>query len=158
LRDEREYKNGKIVYVGNPFEMDFGDCGDIKGYYALNFEDLNYVFFENKISPKHKKVKLSDFDNSEQDFANNIVKIVVDKKIKDGEYDKYSQNISNLKPFSFSFDNSLDLDDPKMEEGFDNVDMSGVDFSKAITDFVEMMSVDNKEEVLKYIMDLYKRV
>jgi len=158
LRDEREYKNGKIVYVGNPFQMDFGDYGDSKGYYVLNFEDLSYDFFENNISPKHKKVKLSELDTNKDAISNNIVKIIVDKKIEDGGYDKYSQNVSNLKPFSFSFDNSMDLDEPKLDEESENIDMSGVDFSKAITDFVDIMNIDNKEDVLNYIMDLYKRI
>ena len=58
LREEREYDDGKIVYLGNPFQMDFGDVDGIKGYYILDIPSSTYEFTENKSSPKHKKIKV----------------------------------------------------------------------------------------------------
>ena len=44
LRDERKYKRGDIVYVGNPFQMDFSDAASSKGYYTLDLDTLKYSF------------------------------------------------------------------------------------------------------------------
>ncbi len=60
LRDRRKYKNGEILYLGNPFEMDFGDAGSTKGWYELDFTSLQTTFHQNNISPKHIKVQLSE--------------------------------------------------------------------------------------------------
>jgi len=157
LRDERSYKNGKIIYVGNPFEMDFGDSGDAKGFYILNLDDMSYEFIENKVTPKHKKIKISELKNDKDVLKNNIVKIIVDKKIEDGGYDKISNTLSKMNLFSLSFENTFD-DTPKLEESEDEIDLSGVDFSKAITDFIDMMDIKNKKEVLQYTIDLYNKV
>ena len=56
LRDERVYDEGTILYLGNPFQMDFGDVDSTKGYYILDLNTLKYEFTENTISPKHKKI------------------------------------------------------------------------------------------------------
>lgn len=156
LRDEREYKNSKIVYVGNPFEMDFGDTESTKGYYIMNFEDMSYEFFENNISPKHKKIKLSEYENLNQNVENNIVRIIVDKNIENEELEKYSANIKNKNPISLSFDNTIAFN-PISEELDKEFDLSGIDMEKAIFDFVNLLDIDNKEDVAKHTIELFKQ-
>ena len=157
LRDEREYKNSKIIYVGNPFEMDFGDIESTKGYYILNFDTLNYDFFENPVSPKHKKIKLSEYENSKFDIENNIVKIVVDSDIESADLEKYTTNLKKMKPVALSFDNTMSFT-PTLSAGEADFDLSGIDMAKAISDFVNMLDIENKEDVTKYTVDLYKQL
>jgi DNA repair exonuclease SbcCD nuclease subunit len=157
LRDERDYGSYKINYVGNPFEMDFGDSESSKGYYIIDFDSMEYEFFENKISPKHKKIKLSQFDNSKNIIGNNIVKIIVDTNIENDELEKYSTNIQQLNPISLSFDNTAAFN-PILEELDDEYDLSGVDMEKAITDFVALLDIEDKDSVSSYTINLYKNV
>lgn len=156
LRDERKYNGYDINYVGNPFEMDFGDTESSKGYYIINFDTLKYDFFENNISPKHKKIKLSEYDKCKENIKNNIVKIIVDKNIESDDLEKYSTNIQSLTPLSLSFDNTIAFN-PVLEELDDEFDLSGIDMEKAITDFVNLLDIDNKEDVVKYTIELYKQ-
>ena len=155
LRDEREYKNSKIIYVGNPFEMDFGDTESTKGYYLMNFDTMEYTFHENKISPKHKKIKLSEYENTPSAVENNIVRIIVDKNIESEELEKYSANIKSQNPIAISFDNTIAFN-PVSEELDEEYDLSGIDMVKAISDFVGLLDIDNKEDVTKYTTELYK--
>jgi DNA repair exonuclease SbcCD nuclease subunit len=155
LRDEREYKNSKIIYVGNPFEMDFGDTESTKGYYLMNFDTMEYTFHENKISPKHKKIKLSEYENAPSVVENNIVRIIVDKNIESEELEKYSANIKSQNPIAISFDNTIAFN-PVSEELDEEYDLSGIDMVKAISDFVGLLDIDNKEDVTKYTTELYK--
>ena len=41
-RDHREYTNGKsIIYLGSPYELDFGDREQTKGFTILDTDDLS---------------------------------------------------------------------------------------------------------------------
>jgi len=164
LRDERKYDKKTILYVGNPFEMDFGDTGSVKGYYILDFNDLSYSFFENELSPKHKKLSLTDLTTFKTLTAaevraavgNNIIKLVVDKKITSDSIDLLLQKISAHKPFNLSVDYSLYNDAITVNEE-QAYDLSGVDMSKAIEEFVTLLDIEKKDDVSRYCTDLYKR-
>ena len=164
LRDERKYDNKTILYVGNPFEMDFGDTGSTKGYYILDFTDLSYSFFENSLSPKHKKLSITDIatlkslsaTEVKDTVSNNIIKLVIDKKVTSDNIDILIQKISAYKPFNLSVDYSLYSDSITVNEE-QPYDLSGVDMGKAIEEFVSLLDVDKKSEVSHYCLDLYKR-
>jgi DNA repair exonuclease SbcCD nuclease subunit len=164
LRDERKYDKQTIIYVGNPFEMDFGDTGSTKGYYILDFNNLNYTFYENKLSPKHKKVTLTDLMTFKSLSAtevkdtvnNNIIKLIVDKKITSDNIELLIQKISTHKPFNLSVDYTLYNDSITVNED-QAYDLSGVDMSKAIEEFVTLLDIEKKSDVSRYCLDLYKR-
>ena len=48
------------MYLGNPYQMDFGDVYSTKGYYILDVPKMKYTFYENSVSPTHQKIKLSE--------------------------------------------------------------------------------------------------
>lgn len=163
LRDERVYNDGTIVYVGNPFQMDFGDLDGIKGYYLLNLETLKYEFYENKLSPKHKKITLTELTNAKSltgadinEMVNgHFVKFVVDKKVKGDIIDTLIQKFSVYKPLAFTTDytyteNNFNIEDKSYES-------SGVDMQATIEEFIGVLEIDNKESIIKYCSDLYKR-
>jgi DNA repair exonuclease SbcCD nuclease subunit len=164
LRDEREYNNGTIVYVGNPFEMDFGDTGASKGYYILDIETNKFNFYENNISPKHKKIPLSQLEsiittkseNIEKLINRNIIKFLVDKQTTPDKIDAIIKKLSLYNPFSLSVDyllyeNTIGVDDQ-------NYDASAVDLEKTIEEFISVLDIDNKTDVIKVCLDLYKRI
>ncbi len=162
LREERKYDNGTIVYVGNPFEMDFGDTGMSKGFYILDISNSTYSFTENNISPKHKKITLTELSQIKQNnaalddlFKNNIIKLIIDKKVSTDNIDNLLKKIGSYGPFSLSVDYSLYDDSIVVDE--QNYDASGVDLQKTIEEFVNVLDIDNKTPVIGYCLDLYKR-
>ncbi|NBP16287.1 hypothetical protein EBU95_18200, partial [bacterium] len=161
LREERCYKEKKIVYVGNPFEMDFGDVGSTKGYYILDFNNSSLTFYENKFSPKHIKLSLSDLLqnaeklNIETISKNNIVKILIDKKIAPDSIDMLLKKVSAYKPFSLSVDYTVSNNITINEDL--TVDVSGVDIEKAIEEFINALDIQDKEDIINYCRELYKR-
>ena len=163
LRDERVYDNGTIIYVGNPFQMDFGDLGGVKGYYTLDFETLKYNFYENKLSPKHKKISLTDLTSAKSLTGSDInemvnghfVKFIVDKKANSDIIDTLIQKFSTYKPLAFTTDytytdNNYNIDD----KGYES---TGVDMQATIEEFINVLDIDNKGSIIKYCADLYKR-
>ena len=172
LRDEREYGDKKIIYVGNPFEMDFGDTGSTKGYYLLDFNNLVLEFFENCKSPKHKKMLLTDLITSDKfgavvkdqkdikkiqaEIENNIVKLIIDMKVAPDHVDTLLKKFSVYKPFSLSVDYSLVSDTLQITDEA-SLDVSGVDVAKAIEEFVNLLDIEDKPSIIKYSQDLYKK-
>jgi len=163
LRDERVYNDGTIIYVGNPFQMDFGDLDSSKGYYILDLKTLKYEFYENNISPKHKKISLTELTNTKsltgadinQMVNGNFVKFVVDKKANSDIIDTLIQKFSVYNPLAFTTDyvftdNTFLIDD----KGYES---TGVDMQATIEEFIGVLDIDNKDSIIKYCADLYKR-
>jgi hypothetical protein len=138
--------------------MDFGDTGTAKGYYILDIPTSNYEFFENTNSPKHKKITLSELSEAKTPkdaFSNNIVKLIVDKKVTTDNIDKLLKKVSTYNPFSLSVDYSLYDDSITVDD--QNYEATGVDLQQTIEEFVNVLEIDNKSQVVTYCMDLYKR-
>ena len=161
LREERKYENGTILYVGSPFELDFGDAQSTKGYYTLDLNDLSYEFFPNNLSPKHQKINLSnliqidDFNNKAPALlANNIVKLVVDKKIESRDLEKLSLKLNSYHPLNIELDQTYNFSLFTANQS-DEVDLSGIDMTSAITEFVNMLDIQNRKDVTEYALSLY---
>jgi len=163
LRDERKYKNGTVLYLGNPFQMDFGDVDGTKGYYLLDIKTSSYDFYENKLSPKHKKIYLSKLvkypgitDDVKRMFSNNIVKFIVDKHISPDEIDLLLTKFSELDPISINTDYEINFNKFGIDEQ-NEVDISGIDIAEAIEEFINMLDVENKSELISETLELYNK-
>ena len=162
-REERDYKQGKIIYLGNPYQMDFGDTGSQKGYYILNLKNSSYTFKPNNISPTHQKLYLSklvehgDVDETiKNTIKNNIVRFIVDRNIAPDEIDKLLKLFNSFKPLVITTDYTINFDKFGMEDSNDT-DLSGVSIESAIKEFVNLLDVENKDTIIDYTTNLYKQ-
>ena len=162
-RHEKVYGAGTILYVGNPFQMDFGDAGNSKGYHLLDIETGDYEFIENTISPLYEKISLSElvYEGSltpriKQIVTNNIIKLKVDKNICQEDMTVLTNKLSLLKPESITIDYDINfnriLDETKQKE-----DLSGIDVSQAIVDFINLLDIVNKKDIIDYTVELYRK-
>ena len=163
LRDERSFGNNKIIYVGNPFEMDFGDSYQQKGYYILDLNKSSYTFTENALTPKHIKIflsKLITVPNIDKLFntiiSNNIIRLIIDKNISTEHLDALMAFISGYKPIDISIDYDVNYNKLKVDNDT-NVDLSGVVIEQAIEEFINLLDISNKKEVIEYTNNLYSR-
>ena len=165
LKDERKYAEGTILYLGSPYQMDFGDVESQKGIHILDLNTLKYEFVENDNYPKHKKILLSDLikeegftDKVKDEFKDNIVKFIVDKNITADEIDLLLEKLSTLNPLSINVDYAVNFNKFSVQND-PNCDLSGVNIPKAIEEFVNMLDdINNKQEIIDYTTELFKRV
>ena len=161
-RQQRKFNNGNIIYAGNPFEMDFNDIKDQKGYYILDFEqqNINYEFYENNVSPIHVKINLTDLESlkkfaKEKGWSNLIIKIIIDKDIKINLLDKIISSINFEGPFSLTTDYLH-----KFNIG-DNItisnDLGDLNIKACIVEYIESLDVNNKVEVTNKTISLYNK-
>ena len=61
-----------VTVTGCPYEITRGDADNQKGIFYLNLENNEETFYENLISPKHKKFKFEEFD---KDLFKEIMKV-----------------------------------------------------------------------------------
>lgn len=164
LREERQYKNGTILYLGNPFQMDFGDVYSSKGYYILDVKHGTYEFNENEKSPTHQKVKLSELveygtinNTVKRIFKNNIIKLIIDKQISPDDMDVLLKKLLQLKSISITADYDVNFNKFGLESSEEH-DLSGVDIPVAIEEFVNLLEdIPNKDEIVEYTVDLYNK-
>lgn len=162
LREERQYNDGTILYVGNPYQMDFGDVGSTKGYYILDIKHKQHKFYENRLSPQHKKIYLSKLvqfpgitEEVKRMFNNNIVKLIIDKNISSDEIELLLTKFSELNAVSITTDYVVNFDRFGISDA-EASNISGVDIPTAIEEFINLLEIDNKDSVINHTLELYK--
>ena len=162
-RHEKKFGAGTILYVGNPFQMDFGDAGNQKGYHILDLDTMEYEFFANNISPNYNKISLSDMVQAGEitpiiraKFTNNIVKVKIDMNISQEDMDILQRTLSCLKPEVLTYDYDINFN-RILDNKEDIEDLSGVDIEQAIEEFVNSLEPSNKKAIIDYTLGLYER-
>lgn len=161
LKEHRNYEYGTIVYLGSPYELNWGESGDPKGYHILNLHTNEITFYENTESPKHKHIRLSELlidnkitETTKQNFYHNFINFIVDKEIDTNKLDELINKLHLLKPINIKTD--FELEDKLLIEDT-NVQFTGIDIPSAIEEFINMLNVENKNEVLNFTLDLYRK-
>jgi DNA repair exonuclease SbcCD nuclease subunit len=159
FREQRNYNDGYILYVGAPYEMDFGDREQNKGVTIIDFDKFETEFIINELSPKHHRIKISEliagkYTNLASLVKNNIVSVYVDVKIDTLTLDLLIKKISQYNPLQFRTDfNVLDAAQIDTKE----VKKLSIDIETAFEEFIEHVETRaTKKEVLEKCVNLYK--
>jgi DNA repair exonuclease SbcCD nuclease subunit len=153
-KDHKVYEKGQIVYLGSPYQHNFGDMFDERGIYIFDIEKETFQFIENNISPKHYKIYTSDYIEKETNklIENNIVSLVVDKKIEQDEFLNLYSKILKSNPLSVRSEyEELEKEEKKEDES----DYNSGNLLKDIENYIDSMKINNKKEVADYIKQLY---
>lgn len=158
----REYKKGRIVYTGSPYQQNWGEANDPKGVYILDMPKNKLTFIDNNKSPKHIKIKLSELlavgvtESIKNDIRGNIVCFVIDEKIEQAYIDKILASFRALKPLSFTHDDITE-DDMLVNDILTGTENIGIDIKSDIIHFVEQIeNIVNKEEHMEYLEMVYE--
>jgi len=162
LTQERVYQNGKILYLGSPYELNWGEANSPKGFYILDIDKMSYEFIINDKTPKHIKIKLSDLfeegaitDRIKKMFKGNIVKFIVDIETRQTAIDDLIAKFYLLKPLElkivYEYVQKFKAEDMLFES-------LGVNVQTDLTEFVQNLDfVEQKDDIIKYLNDIYSR-
>ena len=87
----------------------------------------------------------------------NIIKLIIDKNISSDHLDALVIKLTTYKPVELRIDYDVNYNKLKIENDED-YDLSGVDIKHAIEEFVNMLDIENKKDVVNYSTSLYERV
>ena len=163
ITQERVYSNGSILYLGSPYELNWGESNTPKGFYIIDITDYSYEFVENKFSPKHRKVRLSELlalgkmtDQMRTEFQGNIISFVVDTEASQTVVDSLIQKFATLKPLEMKVEYDLVKTFDIKEDGLSEA--LGINIETDIIEFIKSLeNVENKDNIVKYLTNIYKR-
>lgn len=163
-KDHRKYDKGEIVYLGSPYQQNFGDCLDERGIYVYDLENNEFNFIENNISPKHIKISLKklisgkiDVKYLKENIPNNFISFVIDNKIDDEKLILLESKLKNLNPLYYRLEyleENIQNINSSLEEG----DLQEIDILKDVETYVNSLDIEDKSEVFSYIEEIYNEI
>ena len=164
IMEARKYKEGEILYIGCPYELNWNDYLSPKGIYILDLITNEYKFIENLISPKHYKIRLTEIlalgkitDNIKQEFKNNIINFIIDTEVPEHILEKLIEKLQLLKPLDLKIEylNQTQITDNNLPSN----DFSSIDVRESLTEYVDKLeNIEYKEDVIKYLLDILIRI
>lgn len=77
----RPQKKENIIYMGSPYQMNFGEAGQKKGFCIFDTEADEYSRVWYDAAPTYIKIKARDFLKNPVDVSNSFLKVCIDEKL-----------------------------------------------------------------------------
>lgn len=159
-REHRIYDDKKeILYLGSPYEQNWGEAGQEKGITVLDLETMKYEFIVNKISPRHLKIGLGEMLEGKSEWKelikDNIIELTVDEKIPDEKLNIVLLKLNNMNPIQLKTNFVLEMDDltptKQMENG------GYIDIDSSLKEFIKLLNTElDKDEIYEKCIDIYR--
>lgn len=153
-KDHKNYQNGQIIYLGSPFQHNFGDAKDDRGIYIFDTNKEEFEFIENNISPKHYRIKINEILD-ENIVSNNFVSLEINNEINEEDIIEFKEKVYKLNPKSIKLNyNENEL----KEESIENKEIESSDLMESINEYINILNPENKKEVEEVIKELYNNL
>lgn len=160
FREQRVYDDKYVLYLGAPYEMDFGDREQIRGVSIISFDNLKDIeFVENNITPRHFRLKISDllqkkYSDLPSLIKGNIVSVYVDMKLDTLTLDLLISKLTQYGPLQFRTEFNI-LDNAQID--VKDVKKLSIDIETAFHEFIDHVETRaTKKEVLDKCIELFK--
>jgi len=162
-KDHRTYDSGEIIYLGSPYQQNYGDSLDERGIYIYDVNENKISFIQNDISPKHKKISIKKILSGEinteylkQSITKNHISLVIDAKIDDEKILLLKGKLQKLEPETLRIEYS---DTKSLDQLNSNLtDIETVDLLKDIENYVMSLDIKDKKEVVSYVKEIYNNL
>jgi len=147
--------DGKIFYLGNPYQMFWSDVEDKRGFTIFDTETYELKRIDNPYDIFHR-IFYDDTDDKILDktyVKDKIVKIVVRKKTDQLQFDKFVDKILRSNPLELKIVETLDIDDEDFEYDENEIE----DTLSILNKYVQEVDFDlDKEMVKNLIKEVYQ--
>jgi DNA repair exonuclease SbcCD nuclease subunit len=155
-KDHRKYDKGQILYLGSPYQQNFGDLGDERGYYIIDLDNKTFNFHTNNFSPKFLKVNSQDVNEDllKKNIKNNFVSLMIDSSLKHDEINNILNKVHTLKPINLK----IDYTEKTIQATGEEKSYDSIDIIKNIYEYVETLDIECKKEVVNYLTEVYNSI
>jgi len=146
--------DGKIYYLGNPYQLYWNDYGDTRGFTIWDTET-------GKITPVNnpfEMFKICNYDEENieeelQPYSGCIVKLVVKNKTNQKKFDKFLDSLIKIQPYELKIIESV-----KINEEFDSDEMvEKEDTLSLLKRYVDESEIGlNKHRIKELIQSIYQ--
>ena len=144
--------NGKVYYLGNPYEMYWNDVGDNRGFHILDTDTMKHTPYDN---PYSIFLNLYYEDDDAQlldtrEFAGKILKLIVRKKTDPKKFERYIDKIYASDVHELKILENFQLQENEEFEAFESEDTLSI-----LNRYVEESEIDLQKST---IQDIIKEV
>ncbi len=146
--------DGKIFYIGNPYQMFWNDYNDKRGFSIFDTETLNTEFIINPYTI-FEKIYYEDTSISSinvNSLKDKIIKLIVRKKTNQKKFDLFLDEISKISFIELKISELLDIDDSNYQYSESDVE----DTMSILTSYIDDSEFNlDKDIAKKIIKDVY---
>tara|TARA_Y100001963_G_scaffold107343_1_gene148404 strand:- start:1318 stop:2355 length:1038 start_codon:yes stop_codon:yes gene_type:complete len=146
--------NGKIYYLGNPYEMFWNDCDDKRGFHIYDTSTLKLKTINNP----HKLYKKIFYNDTPRqlfkfgEYRNKIVKLIVKNKTSEKEYDLFLEALEKANPHDIKIVEKID------DLSFEDDIGESEDTMTLLNKYVDDLETDlNKSRIKGLIQEIYQQ-
>ena len=147
--------DGKIYYLGNPYQMFWNDVDDTRGFHIFDTDTYELEYFKNPYN-MFERIYYEDTDCKKFDtlyLEEKIVKIVVRQKSNQLKFDKFIDKILKANPLDLKVVEIIDINDGDV----DCEEISTEDTMSILDKYVEEAEFNlDKMIVKKLLRDVYR--
>ncbi len=116
--------DGKLYYLGNPYEMFWNDLADTRGFHIFDTETLEHTPIDNPYrmfyTIYYEDHDYQTFDTRE--YENKVVKIIVRKKTNPKKFEKFIDKMYNSNVYELKVVENFQLQESEDFEAFESED------------------------------------
>jgi DNA repair exonuclease SbcCD nuclease subunit len=147
--------NGKVFYLGNPYQMFWNDVDDTRGFHIFDTDTYDIEYFKNPYNI-FERIYYEDSGVKQIDSSiikDKIVKIIVRKKTNQLNFDKFVDKIVKSSPLDLKVVEIIDVDD----ENVNCEEISAEDTLSILDKYVEEAEFNLDKTIIKKLLrDVYK--
>jgi len=147
--------NGKVFYLGNPYQMFWNDVDDTRGFHIFDTDTYDIEYFKNPYNI-FERIYYEDSGVKQIDISiikDKIVKIIVRKKTNQLNFDKFVDKIVKSSPLDLKVVEIIDVDD----ENVNCEEISAEDTLSILNKYVEEAEFNLDKTIIKKLLrDVYK--
>ena len=148
--------DGKIFYLGNPYEMFWNDVNDTRGFVLMETDDMSFEYVNNPYQLFHN-VYYDDtphqmFDATE--YHNKIIKVIVKNKSDASSFEKFIDKLYDVKVADLKIIENYDFNNGWVDE---NGDVETEDTFSILNKYIEEAEFSlDKSQVKSLIKSVYE--
>ena len=146
--------DGKIFYLGNPYEMYWNDVSDTRGFHLFDTETLEHTPIDNPYKMfyniYYEDTNHQTFDTRKYD--DKIVKLIVRKKTDQTQFERFVDKLYNSNVFELKIVENFQLIDNEDFEAFESENTLSI-----LNRYIEESEIDlEKSKIQTMISDVYQ--
>jgi hypothetical protein len=139
--------NGHVYYLGNTYEITWADYNDQRGFHIFDTETLECTFVPNTYK-MHAKIIYEDKPIDPEPYADQIVKLIVDKK---EDIELFTNTVEALEKLCETL--NIIEDHGLLNSG--QIEFESEDTITTLEKYVDNLSIDNGKQVKKILHEVY---
>lgn len=148
-------QQSNIFYVGTPYQLNFSDLNEMKGFHIFDLDDQSLEFIENK-NKIFKEIKYNDekenmLNTDFTSYENSFVKIIVQSKIQPYMFERFMENLNSVSTSGITV-----VEESMFELSSEELSDESQDTLSIINKEIDLMEdVTDKNKLKQIIHDLY---